>query len=199
MQCPGYLGTSRIEFLQKLWSPQKEEGMCDTLDHQARAVMEDEIRYLGVKVPETGYEISVVGERKAISWEMLGAATEDDPELSVIRESIETGDHFKIAELGDRFPKYKGVIDKLSSVDGVVVYKGRAVVPTSLRDMVLEVLHSAHQGVSGMFRRAEACVYWPGMVEAITKTRAKCESCHRVAPSQPAPKTDTSTAARVPV
>ena len=177
----------RIGCLKKLWAPQKEEGMCDRLDHQARAVMEEEMGYLGDEVQRTGYEISTVGEKKVISWEMLGAATEADQELSVIREVIETGDHQEMVELGDRFPTYKGVANKLSSVDGVVVYKGRAVVPVSLRDTVLEVLHSAHQGVSGMFRRAEACVYWPGMVEAITRTRAKCESCHRVAPSQPAP------------
>ena len=88
--------------------------------------------------------------------------------------------------LGERFPEYKGVASKLSTMEGVVVYKGRAVVPASLRNTVLEVLHAAHQGVDGMFRRAKACVYWPGMVEAITKTRARCESCHRVAPSQPA-------------
>ena len=178
----------RVGILQKLWSPQTEEGVCDISDHQARAVTEDEFRYLGVQVQERG-EISVMGEKRmqALSWEMLEAATTDDPELSLIREFIETGGHDKIAVLGERFPKYKGVAEKLSTVEGVVVYKGRAVVPASLRDTVLDVLHSAHQGVSGMFRRAEACVYWPGMVEDITRTRARCESCHRVAPSQPAP------------
>merc|ERR1711888_498233 len=124
---------------------------------------------------------------QALSWEMLATATEEDLELSAIREVIETGDHQKVAALGERFPEYKSIANKLSTVQGVVVYKGRAVVPASLRDTVLDVLHSAHQGVSGMFRRAEACVYWPGMVEDITRTRARCESCHRVAPSQSAP------------
>ena len=181
----------RLGFLQRLWSPQQEEGMCDIEDHQAKAVMEAEIGYLGATDQEgsvVGYDISTVGERElqALTWEMLNDATDDDPELSVIRETIETGNHHEMELLGERFPEYKGVASKLSTMEGVVVYKGRAVVPASLRNTVLEVLHAAHQGVDGMFRRAKACVYWPGMVEAITKTRARCESCHRVAPSQPA-------------
>ena len=178
----------RVEILQKLWSPQTEEGVCDISDHQARAITEDEFRYLGVEVQDEG-EISAMGEKpmQALSWEMLATATGEDLELSAIREVIETGDHQMVAALGERFPEYKSIANKLSTVQGVVVYKGRAVVPVSLRNTVLEVLHSAHQGISGMFRRAEACVYWPGMVEDITRTRARCESCHRVAPSQPAP------------
>ena len=91
--------------------------------------------------------------------------------------------------LGEKFPGFKGVTDKLSTMEGVVVYKGRAgaVVPASLRDAVLEVLYSVHQGVDGMFRRAKTCVYWPGMGKDITNTMEKYESCHRVAPSQRAP------------
>ena len=77
--------------------------------------------------------------------------------------------------------------EKLSSVEGVGVHKGRAVVPTSIRESMLEILHAAHQGVSGMYRRAEACIFWPGMTEDIIRARARCESCNRVAPSQPAP------------
>ena len=38
-----------------------------------------------------------------------------------------------------------------------------------------------------MHRRAEACLYWPGMTESIAGARGRCKSCHRVAPSQPAP------------
>ena len=189
----------RLGFLQNMWSPQTEEGVCDMSDYRDRAIMEDELRYLGVTELEdrvagqegkvAGCEISAVGEKEvmALTWDRLAAATLADPDLGALKGVIETGSHQDVATMGVQFPVYKGVMDKLSTVDGVVVYKGRAVVPTSLRETVLEILHSAHQGVSGMYRRAEACVYWPGMMEAITGVRIRCESCHRVAPSQPAP------------
>ena len=44
-------------------------------------------------------------------------------------------------------------------VDGVVTYKRRLVIPETLRRMVLETLHAAHQGVSGMINRAEQSVF----------------------------------------
>ena len=182
----------RMGFLKHMRSPQTEDGVCDETDYQARAVMESEIGSLRDAEQEdrvAGCEISAIGERAviALTWERIAAATLADPDLAAMKDIIETGSHHEMATMGERFPGYKGVADKLSTVEGVVVYKGRAVVPASLRNSVLEVLHAAQQVVSGMHRRAEACVYWPGMTESIAGARGRCESCHRVAPSQPAP------------
>ena len=53
--------------------------------------------------------------------------------------------------------------DNLSQIDGVPLYKDRVVVPHELRAAVLETLHSAHQGITGMTLRAQAGVWWPGI------------------------------------
>ena len=74
----------------------------------------------------------------------------------------------------------------LHVVDGVVCYKGRVVIPVSLRQLTLEVIHSAHQGVSSMNNRVEQAVFWPGMSTDIINTRSMCGTCIREAPSQPA-------------
>ena len=83
----------RVGIFQNFWSPQTEEGECNISDHQAKAVMEDKFRNLGVKVQEdrvAGCDISAMGEKimQALSWEMLEAETSADPELSAIREDI---------------------------------------------------------------------------------------------------------------
>ena len=49
------------------------------------------------------------------------------------------------------FWKYK---DGLYEVDGVVMYDGRVVIPTSLRDEVSTLLHQAHRGTTQMGNRA---------------------------------------------
>ena len=49
----------------------------------------------------------------------------------------------------------------LSTYDNIVLYKDKIVIPKSLQ--VLRVLHSAHQGCTGMIARASASVYWPGI------------------------------------
>ena len=70
-------------------------------------------------------------------------------------------------------------------MDGVIPYKLRTVIPPSLRQHVLTILHSAHQGVTSMTTRAEMTVFWPGITPAITATQANCHHCNRMAPSQP--------------
>ena len=83
----------RLGFLQNMWSPQTEEGVCDMSDYRDRAIMEDELRYLGVTELEdrvagqegkvAGCEISAVGEKEvmALTWDRLAAATLADPDL----------------------------------------------------------------------------------------------------------------------
>jgi hypothetical protein len=75
--------------------------------------------------------------------------------------------------------------EHLTTYDGVILYHDRVLVPPSLREAVLDALHSAHQGVSQMCSRAESSVFWPGMSPAITNKRARCGACNRMAPSQP--------------
>ena len=81
------------------------------------------------------------------------------------------------------FHKYR---HGLCVIDGVPCYKTRIVVPNKMRGQILSVLHSAHQGVSGMTARAEQTVFWPSITRDIVETRASCTECHRIAPSQPA-------------
>ena len=50
---------------------------------------------------------------------------------------------------------------------------------------VVDILHSAYQGTSGMQERAQTLVFWPGMTKDISSTREKCMECCRDAPSQP--------------
>ena len=77
--------------------------------------------------------------------------------------------------------------DDFHSLDGVVLYKDRVVIPPSLRTevLVLATLHSAHQGVSSMIVKAESSVFWPGITRSITDMRLNCNHCNRIAPSNP--------------
>ena len=74
--------------------------------------------------------------------------------------------------------------DHLYTLDGVIMYKERVVIPPTLRDDCIQALHSAHQGASMMTARAESSVFWPGNTKAITNTTAGCSYCNRMAPSQ---------------
>ena len=85
----------------------------------------------------------------------------------------------------DLRPYFKHQHD-LHVVNGVVCYKDRVIVPAKLRPQVLEAIHSAHQGVSGMISRVEDTVWWPAITTDIQRKRGSCKTCARDAPSQPA-------------
>ena len=68
---------------------------------------------------------------------------------------------------------------------GVIPYKNRIVIPPSLRQHVLTVLHSAHQGVTSMEAHAGSTVFWAGISPAIIALQETCNHCNCMAPSQP--------------
>ena len=82
--------------------------------------------------------------------------------------------------------KYIRHVADLSVMNGVVMHKGRVVIPAVLGRRVLELLHQAHQGTSGMNLRAQESVWWPGISKDITRMWECCMSCAWNAPTQPA-------------
>ena len=65
------------------------------------------------------------------------------------------------------------------------MYGQRVIVPETMRQAILEAIHSAHQSIGKMHDRALQCVYWPGLYSDLEKMRESCMECTRVAPSQP--------------
>ena len=61
----------------------------------------------------------------------------------------------------------------------------RTIIPTRLRQNVLDTLHAAHQGTRSMMQRAQDTIYWPGFVTDIQRKRDQCYTCDKIAPSQP--------------
>ena len=89
-------------------------------------------------------------------------------------------------DLDEDLSPYHKYRHKLHIAGGVVCYNDRAVIQIRLRQQVLETIHAAYQGVSGMISRVEDTVFWPGISTDIIKTRGSCLTCVMDAPSQPA-------------
>jgi len=66
--------------------------------------------------------------------------------------------------------------DELSLDYGILLWKGRVVIPSSLRDPVLNILHDGHPGVSAMRELARFTVYWHGLDEDVEKCVQNCAS-----------------------
>ena len=114
-----------------------------------------------------------------ISWTNLSSETAKDKTLSMLIDHL-TGQSDD-SQIGDEYRKY---IDSLYVHEGVILYQDRVVIPESLRNIALENLHAAHQGVSSMEVRASKIMFWPGMTDDIRLKRAACTDCNTNAPSQ---------------
>ena len=124
---------------------------------------------------------------EVMTWSQVKEASSRDSTVTLLAEMVRAG----LPEEKNQWPaqveQYYWARDSLTTVGPVVLYRDRIVVPTCLQPQILDHLHSAHQGVSGMSARATAAVYWPGMQDDIIKKRAACSSCNSSTPSQPAP------------
>ena len=118
--------------------------------------------------------ISVVGmyqeEVPAVTWDRVKYATKKDSILSQLMETIMKG----MPDDKQQMLRYL--------VGDVAIYKDRLVIPVALRGEVLEALHSAHHGVTGMHLWAGESVFWPAQLSA---AREACKACTQSAPSQP--------------
>lgn len=122
---------------------------------------------------------------KAVTWDRVRTATTSDRDMSMLADLIASGLPENRQEFPTQLREYFQFREDLSTVDGVVLYRDRVVIPPALRREVLATLHSAHQGISSMISRAESSIFWPGITRDIVSTRASCSHCNRMAPSQP--------------
>ncbi|QQP37033.1 Transposon Tf2-6 polyprotein, partial [Caligus rogercresseyi] len=98
--------------------------------------------------------------------------TETDPVLLKLKEVIVDGFPEHKANLDTELQDYWGIRDKLSIVDGLIMYgSNRIVIPTSLRRQVLDELHAAHQGRERMLQLARQSVHWPRIHEDLSNLR----------------------------
>ena len=107
-----------------------------------------------------------------------------DPEIVCLTKTIQNGFPQSKREMPQEITGYWDVRRDLYSIDGVVLYMDRIVIPKKLRNRVIKNLHSAHQGTGSMCARAKSVIFWPGITSDIDLIRNDCRTCHRNSPSQ---------------
>ena len=122
---------------------------------------------------------------QAVTWDRVRHATSSDESMFLLLSIIDEGFPDNRQDLPPSLHEYFQFRKDLFTLDGVILYKERVVIPPSLCPEVLSAIHAAHQGVTSMNLRADASVFWPGITPDITATRTNCAHCNRIAPSNP--------------
>ena len=119
-----------------------------------------------------------------ILWQEIVTESAADPLLCLLLSTIKQGFPQKMCEVNKDLSEYWDVRKLLDVESDVVWYNGRIVMPTSLHPRALEILHSAHQGITGMEDRTGEILYWPGITNDIEHTRSTCRDFCKNAPLQ---------------
>ena len=162
------LDTSGRSILTGIRHSEPSPGTCSiTIDDQ-----------LASSAPSASSALSTM----AVTWERVKLATTSNGDMTQLIDIIENGFPEFHHELPPALREYYQFRYHLYTVDGVILYKNRIVIPPSLRQHILTILHS---DVTSMTARAKSTVFWPGITPAISALRETCNHCNRMAPSQP--------------
>ena len=143
------------------------------------------VQWNSVQVEIDALELNSLDKKiEVITWEQVLTATVSDSQMQKLIEQIQQGCPDSQYDVHADIREFQKFRHGLSVVKGVVCYKHRIVFPRSLRGMALDILHSYHQGISGMMSRADQSVFWPRITLDIQKKRDTCLTCTRNAPSQ---------------
>ena len=103
--------------------------------------------------------ISALHSTHIVDWEQVEITTSSDENMLLLLSAIEDG----FPEFKHQFPppirEYHQFRKHLYNSDGIVIYKDRIVIPSSLRPTCLSALHAAHQATSAMTAKAEASIF----------------------------------------
>ncbi|XP_068228116.1 uncharacterized protein [Palaemon carinicauda] len=111
-----------------------------------------------------------------------------EPDIIALLARVVAGDwpQQKSQELACLRPFFS-VWDRLAINQDLVTYSVdqgcvRLVLPEDLRRQIAANLHTGHQGLDSMHRRARQSVYWPGIEGDLQHRHAQCTSCDEHAP-----------------
>ncbi|MEL6802917.1 MAG: DDE-type integrase/transposase/recombinase, partial [Bacteroidota bacterium] len=116
-------------------------------------------------------------------YTQLRDAIRSDTGYSKLQHLISDGFPLNKQDMPLDLQSFWSVKDRLTQTEeGIILMDRRVVIPANYRSAVLQVLHSAHQGVSSMKRRASECIYWPFMNRDLKNVRINCNYCNEIAP-----------------
>lgn len=113
-----------------------------------------------------------------LNFEEIERGIEKDELLEKLKRYLMVG-WPKSEEVNPALKPYFVKRNPLAVENGCVFYGSRVIVPESLRNKVLSVLHENHLGIVRMKMVARSYVWWPLIDEDVEKFCAKCVICQQ--------------------
>ena len=155
--------------------PSKQMVVADTL---SRSPLKQE------QEPDTiedvqAYVSLIESTRPATDTQMrrIREATARDVQLQKAIELTLQGWSERVEEVPHQVREFFDSRGHLSISNGLLTYDDRIVIPTDMREEILERIHSGHQGITKCRARANLSVWWPGISKEIKEKVESCQFC----------------------
>ena len=125
---------------------------------------------------------------ECMSMSQIQQASTQDEHLQCLKSFIITGWSSTKDELHTDLKPYWSYRDELAVIDGIVLKGRHIVIPTSLREQVLNQLHTNHMSIGKTNLLACESVYWSSINVDIEKYIKNCAICLKYQQTQPKEK-----------
>ncbi|XP_060083284.1 uncharacterized protein K02A2.6-like [Ylistrum balloti] len=112
-------------------------------------------------------------------YKTIKEGTENDLEMSRLRQQIMTGWPETKQEVDQQIQTYWNYRDEITCIDGLMFKVHKLIIPKSLRPEMLDRIHEAHLSMVKCKARAREVLFWPGMSTDIEEKVATCNICAR--------------------
>ncbi|XP_053606236.1 uncharacterized protein K02A2.6-like [Plodia interpunctella] len=134
----------------------------------------------------------VESSMKAVTLEEVQEATMKDEELCDLKKAIEKDIWPK------EFRKYELIKTELCVIDNIILRGTRIVIPTCLKERILDLGHEGHIGTNSMKAKLRLKVWWKGMDKDVEYWVDTCDGCRLVRQdTHPEPITSTKLPSKV--
>ena len=113
------------------------------------------------------------------------SSTAQDPTMNLLKHTIYNGWPPYRKQCPQELWEFWNFRCDLTLEDGLVLKGSRIVVPTSMRNQVLQAIHLGHQGENKCILRARESVFWPGISADIRQMVKDCDPCNKHKSAQP--------------
>ena len=165
------------------YRPGSEMIIADTLSRlpnkENKGSIDLDIRVDNIEVEidsETIRNISMINF-SAKNKQNIVQETLKDPILNTVKEVVHNGWPDSIKELQQDIRPYWSYREELA-IEGGVLFKSRQVIiPQSMREDILMLLHQSHQGIEKTRSLSRESCYWPNINKDIEKICKECALC----------------------
>ena len=125
--------------------------------------------------------INAITENMPISESRLSQfvkETQSDPTLQNLQQQIRKGWPESPKQLLHKsITPYYSYRDELGLQNNLIIKGERIVVPSSMRQEMLKLLHIGHPGIQTIKDRARESLFWPGINAQLEQTVTSCDAC----------------------